>query len=189
MTIALPVIGQVVSKSTFGDPVVNALNTLVTSSATWNALPLGVVARANRTTTSTTFTNTEIGVLRIDNIPITSGRHYLIYTTGFIFNSTVAADLIELNFHVSTAGAATTGSTQAEGAAVQSARSAAGAQYVTAYLAHYVSATTGTLSVLLGAIRSAGTGTCSLVSSSGKYSMNILIIDMGVAPSDTGVDI
>jgi len=212
MSIALPVIGQVVSKSTFGDPVVNALNAItngtgvVTSGASTfsgtvaitgtltvtgasSAVALGIVAWGNRTTTSTTFTSTEQGVLRLDSIPVVNGREYLIVVPAWIPNSTVASDAIETFFRVSTSGAATTSSTQMEGGTVMNSRSAAATQFVLGASARYKASATGTISILLSGVRSAGTGTCSLVASAGKYALNMLVYDMGVGVSDTGVDI
>ena len=44
---------------------------------------VGVVARGRRTTSTGTFTTTETGVLRIDNIPVVSGLLYLV-TVGVL---------------------------------------------------------------------------------------------------------
>jgi len=212
MSIALPVIGQVVSKSTFGDPVVNALNAItngtgvVTSGASTfsgtvaitgtltvtgasSAVALGVVAWGNRATSSTSFTTTEQGVLRLDNIPMVNGREYLILCPALIPSSNVAGDAIEIFLRLSTSGNATTASGALEGGAVINSRSASATEFQSSAIAHYKASATGNVSILLSAVRSAGTGTCSIFASAGKYALNLMVIDMGVGLSDTGTDV
>src|SRR5436305_7654672 len=74
---------------------------------------LRLLKYGTRTTASST-TTTEVGVLRVDNIPVIAGRLYLIYTTPLAIVSTVANDTPRANLRTSTSGTATTASGQVD---------------------------------------------------------------------------
>lgn len=153
---------------------------------------LGAIGRGLRTTSST-GTTTEIGVLRIDDIPIFEGRLYRVaLATSCIYSSTVANDLLEGRLYYSLTGAAVAG-VNIFGTLSIETRSAAGAQYTdgtSAFLPSPVAAGdgTGTLSVLFAVARTAGTGTVS-IQASATYPVHMVVEDMGTDPGDTGVDI
>lgn len=145
------------------------------------AKPQGILARGNRTTSSST-TTTEVGVLRVDNIPIVAGRAYPVWTCGLYLISSVASDLPEAKVRYSTSGVATTASTiLAKG----EDQVTSGTQPVsTIAQGVYVATVTGTLSLILTVSRSAGTGSVSIFGTS-----ELFISDAGVDPGDTGVDL
>lgn len=150
--------------------------------------PQGVIARADRTTSSST-TTTEVGVLRLDNIPIKAGRFYKVCVAGIILNSTVAGDLLEARIRGNTAGVATTGSTQF-GSMADSSHSASGSQKVQPVQAMYpIPGGDVTLSVLLSIARVTGTGTVGIPVTAPQYNIDMWVEDLGIAPSDTGTDI
>lgn len=153
---------------------------------------LGVIARGLRITSSS-GTTTEVGVLRIDDIPIFEGRLYRVaMATSCIYNSTVANDLMEGRFYYSITGAAVVG-TNLFGTLSIETRTASGAQYTDGTMALLPSPVatgdgTGTLSVLFAILRTAGAGTISMPASV-NYPIHMVVEDMGVDPGDTGVDI
>lgn len=146
---------------------------------------LGIIARGGPRTTASTTTTTEVGVLRIDNIPVSVGRLYRVWTSAIIFNSTVANDLIEARLRVSTSGAATTASTQLNGL-VENAHSAGSSQKTKSFTAPWVPAASGVASVLLSVARSLGTGSVSLIGQTG-YPIDLVVEDCGLDPGNTGV--
>lgn len=153
---------------------------------------LGVIARGLRITSSS-GTTTEVGVLRIDDIPIFEGRLYRVaMATSCIYNSTAANDLMEGRFYYSLTGAAVVG-TNLFGTLSIETRTASGAQYTDGTMALLPSPVavgdgTGTLSVLFAILRTAGAGTISMPASA-NYPIHMVVEDMGVDPGDTGVDV
>lgn len=151
---------------------------------------LGVIARGVRTTNST-GTTTEVGVLRIDDIPIFEGRLYRVaLATSCIYGSTAANDLLEGRLYYSLTGAAAVGVNLFGTLSIES-RTAGGAQYTdgtSTFLPSPVvtGAGTGTLSVLFTVLRTAGAGTVSIPASA-SYPVHMVVEDMGVDPGDTGV--
>lgn len=151
---------------------------------------LGVIGRGVRTTNST-GTTTEVGVLRIDDMPIFEGRLYRVaLATSCLYSSTVANDLLEGRLYYSLTGAAVVG-TNLFGTLSIETRTAAGAQYTDgtgAFLPSPVAvgAGAGTLSVLFSVLRTAGTGTVSIMANA-TYPVHMVVEDMGVDPGDTGV--
>lgn len=145
---------------------------------------LGIIARGNRTTNSSTTTS-ETGVLRLDAVPFTAGKIYRIWTPPMIFQSTVANDLINARFRINTAGTATTSSTQLTGL-VDNAASASGPQRTKGLTALWAPATSGVASILLSVSRDSGTGSVALNASS-SYPIDLVIEDCGADPGNTGV--
>lgn len=152
----------------------------------------GVIARGYRITSSGT-TTTEIGVLRLDDIPIFEGRLYRAQmATSCIYNSTVLNDLIEGRFYYSLTGPATTADTLFGTLSIET-RTAGGAQYTDGTCAFLPSPLTpgvgsGNLSVLFSILRTAGVGTISMPASA-SYPIHMIVEDMGPDPGDTGVDV
>lgn len=148
---------------------------------------LGVIRRGLRTTNST-GTTTEVGVLRIDGIPVAAGRLYRVRTaTSMIFSSTVANDLLEARLYYSLGGTAAIGVNQFGVLSIES-RTAGGSQYTDAITAFLPSPGTGTLSVLLSIARTAGTGTVSIPASA-TYPVHMTVEDLGPDPGNTGISI
>jgi hypothetical protein len=160
-----------------------------TPSATTLNDPSGMcVAYGERTTTSTGSTGTEVGVLRIDSIPIVSGRHYKFVLSPVSFTSTVAGDLIAVRFRLNTSGTATTASTLVAELA-EDAKTASAQEKVHGMVVPYPATTTANLSLLLSIIRNTGTGTCTIAVSAAGYNIRVGVYDCGVDPGDTGVDL
>jgi hypothetical protein len=151
------------------------------SSTAWVPEPGTIIARANRSTDSST-TTTEIGVLRLDSIPIVNGVVYKIVSAPMYLLSTTG-DIVNIRFRGNTAGNATTASTQL-GQPFQTITNSI--QPTSAMLeVLYISATTGSLSVLLSVNRASGTGNTKVFGESAFWVEVGSIAD----PGDTGVDI
>lgn len=158
-----------------------ALETLQGQVPTW-------LARGSRATNGTTTTTTEQGFLRVDSIPIVSGRGYRIWTTPLIFNSSVAGDLIQAILRISTSGTATTASTQLT-LLCDDAKTSGLAQRTKGMEIGWVATTTGNLSVLLSYLRASGTGNVNIQASSDIPAQLNIDAYNGTAPSNTGVSL
>lgn len=144
------------------------------------------IAYGLRTTSSSGVTSASYGgIMRLDSIPIVNGQDYEIKTTPLIFESSVAGDLLNLGFFVSTSGAATTASTFLD-ALVMDSKSASFAQRTVPFVALYNSTTTGTLSILSALSRASGTGTCK-INASADYPFKLWVSAAGPSQNSTAV--
>ena len=151
-----------------------------------SVLPLGIIARGNRTTSSTT-TTTEVGVLRLDDIPIYTGRTYRIWTTPLQLDTSVANDVIRANLRITTDGSTpSTSSTVLTWA--QSRADDATNPYTHVISVDYSPAADELLSILLTVARTSGTGNVSILAAS-TAPINLVVEDIGTDPTDTGTDI
>ena len=151
-----------------------------------SVLPLGIRARGNRTTSSTT-TTTEVGVLRLDDIPTYAGRTYKIWTTPLALDTTVANDVAAASVRYTTDGSTpTTSSTQL--ASSQSALTNATSANTAPISVDYSPSADGLLSVLLTVSRVSGTGNISILATS-TVPINLVVEDIGMDPGDSGTDI
>lgn len=148
----------------------------------WAPMPGSHIAYANRTTSSSTTTTTEIGVLRLDSVPIVSGVSYRIWTSPISLLSTVTADVVTATIRASTSGTATTASSTVGNPIRQVTNSSQPA--ATPLSVVYTASTTGSLSVLLTVVRVFGTGNVSIFGTS-----EIMVESIGRLPADTGVDL
>jgi hypothetical protein len=150
--------------------------------AGWRQLPGQLIRRGNRASSSSTTTTTEIGVLRVDDIPIVSGVVYLISTSPvYLLGNT--NDTISLRVRVSTTGAAATTDTQV-GNALQ-LKTDAGQPPSAVFSSHYTAGTTGNLSMLVTVQRTSGSGNAQTFGSFDLYISAFALAD----PGDSGIDI
>lgn len=150
--------------------------------AGWRQLPGQLIKRGNRASSSSTTTTTEIGVLRVDDIPIMSGVVYLISTSPvYLLGNT--NDTISLRARVSTTGAAVTTDTQV-GNALQ-LKTDSGQPPSSVFMAHYTAGTTGNLSVLVTVQRTSGSGNAQTFDAFDLYISAFALAD----PGDSGIDI
>lgn len=162
-----------------------AVGDIVTADRLNQSHPLGCIARGRRTTATGNVTTTETGVLRIDSVPLIGGNVYKIAVSDINMDTSVANDVGTVRFRIDTTGAAATiTSTQ-----VQQWRntidSAADSNVLPAQF-FYHPASNETLSVLMSLIRASGTGNIIVFCSSVDI-LDMEVIDLGVAPADTGV--
>lgn len=153
--------------------------------AVWVPVPGTMIGRGARTTSSST-TTTETAVLRVDSIPVTSGRAYVVATSPLWLASSVANDIITGRIRFDTSGNATTSSTiLGEAGAAQPSGASAGVPIVLPFIA----TGTGNVSFLLSVGRVAGSGNCSIAASAGHPTIDLTIVEAGIDPTDTGVDL
>lgn len=150
-------------------------------------LSIGCVAFGRRTNASSGSTTAEVGVLRLDNIPVYQGRRYKITTSPLNMFSTIAGDLMNAHIRVSTTAAATTASTQLTGL-VESAFTSAASQRTQCLNVTYTPAASGTLSVLLSISRDSGTGTVTIAGAT-NYPTDLVVEDIGPDPVSTVVSL
>ncbi len=148
-------------------------------------LPAGVLARGRRITSSGAIAGTEIGLLRLDNIPVYAGRLYRISTNGLNLDSDTAnTDILAARIRVNTSGVATTSSTIV--GFMRNWIDNQNQSNVTPLNVYYMPSADGTASFLLSAIRQAGAGIDILFASAAEP-CDLVVVDEGLDPGDTGV--
>ena len=155
----------------------------------FSAEPQGILYRARRATAESGIAATENGTLRLDGITATAGRAYRI-TTGVLSVASTLNEAAQVTAFLrvdATGSAATTSSTVlAQGRIVTQAGTGAGSAVVEY---HYFPSSTFTLSVLLTITRTAGSGTITAAGPDASIGPEIIVEDLGLAPSNTGTDV
>ena len=149
---------------------------------------VGVIARTRRTTNSSS-TTTEIGVLRLDGVPLFAGRLYEFRTNAIEVDSTVANDGIRLLLRYTTNGTVATTTSDVFTISQLIQVNAGHGEYIQP-AATYVPPVDQILSLLLTVTRSIGTGSVNTVAGSGLPGpTELLVVDHGRDVGDTGVQI
>lgn len=144
-------------------------------------------ARARRETNSTT-TTTEVGVLRLDSIPLMLGRTYLLYTGTVLGDSSVANDAVNTLLRIDTTGAAATTASTAAHQCPDVQVNAASPVNLALMVSHTPAAANEILSVLLSVSRAVGSGSVGLIAGA-TFPIELFVEDKGPDVRDTGVDI
>ncbi len=139
------------------------------------------------TTSSTNSTSTDIGVLRLDNVAVVSGRSYSIRSNSLNVASTVNNDVVRVSVRYRTDGVA---------AGITDTFLPGGQGYVNIIASggtitfdiQYVPSGNQTLSLLLCIARSSGTGATTLFCDSVRVT-EIKVLDAGVDVGNTGVNL
>ncbi len=151
--------------------------------------PMRLVARGRRIAATSAFT-TEIGVLRLDDVPVKDAKAYAIMSANLNVDTSVANDIGELRYRVvqgsSPGSVATTGSTQI-GRWRNSIDDITNSN-VLPWIAFYYPSADGYLSVLMTAQRVAGSGNV-IVFASSLEPIDLVVLELGDDPGDTGVSI
>lgn len=144
-----------------------------------------VVARGRRASNSTA-TATEVGVLRIDDVVLTSGHLYAVEVCNIILSSTVTTDTAVVNIRYTTDGSTpSTASTN-----MGFLRGPVGNPNAShGLIRFYPASSADTLSLLLTVGRAAGTGNVSITANGTVNPLDMILWDLGDDPGDTGVDI
>lgn len=169
--------------------VATVVATAAALATTVAALPRGIIKRAQRTTASSTTTAADAGVLRLDSISLLTGRQYRIWTTPLHMDSSVSNDEIRCRLRYSTVGTATTASTIMPGATIHTRQTDANVSDDRPISTLYTPGGNETMSILLCVGRIAGTGNVSIDNSDTDDTIEIVVEDIGLAVTDTGVDI
>ncbi len=149
-------------------------------------LPLGIIARGNRTTSSTT-TTTEQGVLRLDDIPVYAGRTYKIWTTPLQLDTTVANDVVRANIRYTEDGS-TPGTSSTVLQWCQSRADDATNPNTVEITQDYSPAADALLSLILTVARTSGTGNVSILAAA-TSPICLVVEDLGLDSTDTGTDL
>jgi hypothetical protein len=145
----------------------------------------GVIRRWRRETDKT-FTGTEVGVVRIDNIPFKANVFYTVETNSLKM-TVVSGETGIVRARLSTSGAATTSSAQI-GSAEGNANTAFTPVQSPVLVAEYAPGSDVTGSVLLTLARSGGSGNVTLGGSSTQPIL-LMVKAWGKNPGTSGVDI
>lgn len=158
------------------------------TAAQWNLDTLGgtLIARGRRETNSTTTTS-EVGVLRLDDIPILAGRTYIIDTSSLSMDGNTANDILRATIRYTTDGTTPTTSSTILVLAQELQANASFSVFCNPR-ASYTPAGNETLSLLLTVARATGAGTVGMVGSA-TNPIELFVIDMGEDVGDTGTDI
>lgn len=151
-----------------------------------SVLPLGILARGNRTTSSTT-TTTEQSVLRLDDIPMYLGRAYKIWTSPLQLDTTVANDVVRANLRITTDGSTPTTSSTVLSWSQTRADDATNPNTASINI-DYTPTADELFSVLLTVARTSGTGNVSILAAA-TAPINLVVEDIGLDPTDTGTDL
>lgn len=165
----------------------NSTDTLEKFNGTsWTPMPGQVIRRASRSTSSSTTTTTEIGVLRLDSIPVIAGRAYMIRVNNMVMVSTVANDVVIARLKYTNSGSATIASP--EMSALRTSVVSTSGTPILPINANFWASATETLSIILTVQRTGGSGNVSLSPTTGQ-TIDIVVQDAGTDPGDTGVDL
>lgn len=190
--IVAPVDGQEASASLFGIPVRTAILDLDARVSQAEVEQQRVLARGRRTSDKTGIGTTELGVLRIDNIPVLSGYMYRISTSSINMdidpNATPAGEIqtavLRVAFSATTGTSATTASDEIGRIRLDIANQSQGP--IANAQGFYFAASTGYISVLLSSVRQAGSNTLKIAASA-TVPLDLTVEYAGVDPGDTGV--
>lgn len=148
--------------------------------------PAGRMIAFGQRLTSKTYSGTEVGVIRLDAVPLITGRRYLFMTSSLELQ-TVSGETGKASFRINTAGTATTSSTLVVGA-TGNANTAFSPTQGPVVCASYNPAASGNVSLLLTLTRTGGSGNV-VLNASATQPIEIYVFDCGADPGDTGIDI
>lgn len=160
------------------------------TAAQWNLDTLGgtVIARHRRTSNSSTASSsTPVGILRLDDIPITAGRSYWVVTSSLVIHSSTANDVVRVGAYYTTDGSTPTGASTLLGI-VQETVDATANPPAQPLSVMYFPTVDEIFSVFLGVARQAGAGNADVLGST-TFPIDLYIIDMGEDPGATGTNL
>lgn len=146
----------------------------------------GILARGRRSSGSST-TTTEIGVLRIDDVPIIAGHLIKVWTSPIYVHSTVSTDVVAARVRYTTDGSTPTTSSTDLGRIQLMINNTSFPPAVPDQI-FYVPTVNETLSLLLTVARITGSGTVDLVNTA-TIDLDLVIEDSGPDTGDSGVDV
>lgn len=153
-------------------------------------LPGTVIVRGRRTSNATGATSTTlVPFLRLDDVPITAGRLYRIFSSGIALDGSVASDIGQVSVTYTTDGSTPTISSTVLPGGIAKAiiPNTTHAEYVVINTT-YTPAANETLSLLFSVSRLVGTGTITPLGLAPDV-LELCVVDCGVDPGDTGVDV
>jgi hypothetical protein len=187
-TITTPVKNQPIPSAGFGLAVKNAINDLDTRAGALETNAQSIIARARRITAKSGITTTETPVLRLDNIQVKAGRIYQINTSGVNIDGSVANDIGSLIMRIAYSATIGTSATIASSqyGQVRSVADDPTNSNLVPLNAFYIATADGYISILLSAIRVAGSGTIQIYAAANEI-LDFVVQFGGTDPGDTGV--
>jgi hypothetical protein len=144
----------------------------------------GLIAYGSRTTNTGTTTTTELAVLSLSNVNVKAGVAYHIYSSAFIFDSSVLGDTVRATLRFTTDGTAAT-ITSTPLTASELTVTGGGNQARTSLSKVYLPSDDQLLNIVMTVVRTAGTGSVDLQHVNGA-DIDIAVEAIGVAVADTG---
>lgn len=154
--------------------------TTVESSRARGLVKYGFVTTASGVSTS----STAVGVMRLDSISLLSGRAYLISCPAMHPTSTVTTDVMRVEVRGSTSGTATTAS-----AVIPGLQAYALFGQPMSLETVYQPGSNQTLSLILCIARDSGSGNVTMLADTSGRLSQIFVTDIGLAVSNSAVDL
>jgi hypothetical protein len=171
-----------------GQLLAQALETKIAAMDTARAaLPRGIVKWALRTTATAATAAADLGVLRLDDIPLLTGRQYRIWTPPLHMDSTATNDEIRARLRFSLVGAATIASAVLPGATVHVRQTDGNVSDDKSIATPYTPAGNENMSLILCVGKIAGAGNVSLNNSDADHHIAVVVEDIGPAQAQSGV--
>lgn len=187
--ITTPVPYQPIPSAGFGQAVKDAISDLDARTSVLETGSQAIIKRGRRVTASTGSTGSEVGVLRVDNIPVRSGKIYRVSTAGINLSTTVNNDVGSARFRVAyavgTGTVANLSSTQI--GQMRNTIDVTNNTNVIPGQCFYVASADGYISIMLTVQRIAGSGTVTIYAVSPAEPLDLVIEYAGTDPGDTGV--
>lgn len=155
------------------------------NSAKWESLPYDVVGY-HRRTTALTGASSEVGYVRIDNVPMRDGFLYLFVVPALNLSESAATNIPRANIRVNASGTATT-SSGIMGYARFNQENASFTN-VAAMMGAYNATADGSLSVLVSVVRDSGAGTVGIFASS-TNPFDLIVLEVGQSLGSSGTDL
>lgn len=150
-----------------------------------------IIARYRRTTNSSTSNSTtRVAVMRIDDVPIRSGRVYEIATCSLQIDGATNNDTLVVEIlHTTDGSTPSTSSTLLPGAAGEFLQPNAASPVWGQIRVTYTPGSDQTLSLLLTIKHGVGTGAMGLLANGTASVTEMMIIDRGVDPGSSGTNL
>ena len=143
-----------------------------------------IVARTQRTSDST-GTTSEVGVLQLESVPVKSGRAYWVGCSTLSV-SRGAADVVGVRIRYTTDDSTATTSSTVLKYQQTTIRTGTPDEPLAVGVWHFPSSDVN-LSLLLTVARIAGTAGSALIQGGSDIPIQLLVIDCGIDPGDTGI--
>jgi hypothetical protein len=145
----------------------------------------GIVAYGSRPSNTPTTTTTELAVLSLSNVEVKAGVAYHIYSSAFIFDSSVLGDTVRATLRFTSDGTAPTTASVPLTASELNV-TGGGNQCRTSLSKVYLPTTDQVLNIIMTIVRTAGTGSVDFQHNNGS-DIDITVEAVGVAVTDAGV--
>jgi hypothetical protein len=148
-----------------------------------------LIARGRRTTNSSATTGAAVGVMRLPGVTVLAGRGYWVCTNSLLIDGTTTTDVVRAELRITTDGSVPTTASPVLAFAQDQIGNAAQGPGLVVLGYHAPGASDQTLSVLLDITLTAGTGSTIVVGGGAGAVAEIFILDAGVDPGNSGINL